>query len=75
MMNFDASKVLDMHECVALLEQTLARLDSLGTGIAAIHVNAAIEQLRSNIEAIESTCFAAADEEFCHGMRQSKRVH
>ena len=53
MLNFETSEVLEFHECLAVLERTLQRLDLLGAGIAAIHVNAAIEQLKGNIEAIE----------------------
>lgn len=41
------------HEILSVidhLEEELRELDRLGAGIAAIHVNAAIEQLRSNLE-------------------------
>lgn len=39
----------EILHCVNELEDVLKRLDLIGTGIAAIHVDAAIEQLRANV--------------------------
>jgi len=44
---------LELQECRRALAVTLDKLDRLGAGIAAIHVNAAIEQLGDNIGVIE----------------------
>ncbi|WP_299192453.1 hypothetical protein [uncultured Erythrobacter sp.] len=35
------------------LEDVLSKLDAIGAGIAAIHVDAAIEQLRGNLASAE----------------------
>ena len=40
----------EMARCRSELEDVLQRLDAIGAGIAAIHVDAAIAQLRGNIE-------------------------
>ncbi len=45
-------ETLEILECRRALETTLRKLDGLGAGIAAIHVNAAIEQLTGNLETI-----------------------
>ncbi len=45
-------EMLELQDCRRTLHRTLNRLDALGAGIAAIHVNAAIEQLTSNLEMI-----------------------
>lgn len=52
MINLSISETLELQDCRKTLQCTLKRLDMLGAGIAAIHVNAAIEQLTSNLEAI-----------------------
>lgn len=49
MAQFSRPEVVDIGFLVSALEEQLRALDELGFGIAAIHVNAAIEQLRSNI--------------------------
>ena len=53
MKNITASDRLELSDCQRVLEMTLCRLDCLGAGIAAIHVDAAIQQLRENIRLIE----------------------
>ena len=44
----ELAEQLELQECERQLEQVLRRLDQVGAGIAAIHVNAAIEQLKAN---------------------------
>jgi hypothetical protein len=50
MANMPLPEAHELHEITVALEIYLAKLDELGAGIAAIHVNAAIEQLRTNLE-------------------------
>lgn len=60
----------EIQSILFVLEGELKRLDHAGAGIAAIHVNAAIEQLRSNLTVINDNnartlspsllCFATA---------------
>lgn len=45
----------DLIAVMAVLEEQLARLDTLGAGIAAVHVNAAIEQLRDNLQTLRES--------------------
>jgi len=40
----------ELADCRSALEDVLRRLDEIGAGIAAIHVDAAIAQLRKNID-------------------------
>ena len=42
-------KAHDLHATMLALQDQLEKLDHMGAGIAAIHVNAAIEQLRTNL--------------------------
>lgn len=42
----------DLKSSLATLEDVLEKLDRLGAGIAAIHVDAAINQLKNNLEVI-----------------------
>lgn len=54
------------------LAVTLDRLDRLGAGIAAIHVNAAIEQLSENIGVVEHSVASDIEPGFiriAHGSR------
>lgn len=44
--------VREIQARIYALEGELGKLDDLGAGIAAIHVNAAIEQLRSNLSVV-----------------------
>ena len=48
------NEVADLKDAQRTLEQILATLDHAGAGIAAIHVNAAIEQLKKNLRAIDA---------------------
>ena len=43
-------ELAELARCRSELEDVLDRLDELGAGIAAIHVDAAIAQLQANIE-------------------------
>ncbi|GMN01546.1 hypothetical protein [Erythrobacter sp. MTPC3] len=52
MIEANLPEVHDLHTVLYTLERQLIKLDAMGAGIAAIHVNAAIEQLRSNIEIV-----------------------
>ena len=42
----------ELKRSLATLEDVLQTLDTVGAGIAAIHVDAAINQLKSNMEAV-----------------------
>lgn len=53
MKNTSTSDRLELSDCQRVLEITLFRLDCLGAGIAAIHVDAAIQQLRENIRLVD----------------------
>jgi uncharacterized protein YukE len=51
--------VLKAHQIqviISTLQEELAKLDRLGAGIAAVHVNAAIEQLRANLSMLTDDC-------------------
>lgn len=52
---------LELSDCQRVLEITLLRLDSVGAGIAAIHVDAAIQQLKQNLQTIDSGLTEVAD--------------
>ena len=43
-----------MQESLVALDRVLETLDRIGAGIAAIHVDAAIDQLRNNLEVCEA---------------------
>lgn len=49
MVYITSDELAELQECVSSLKTILARLDRIGAGIAAIHVDAAIEQLANNI--------------------------
>ena len=51
MIHLTSRELDDLNQCSHQLESVLRILDAMGAGIAAIHVNAAIEQLRKNIDA------------------------
>ncbi|MBV7267138.1 hypothetical protein [Erythrobacter ani] len=51
----------ELQAVIDTLDDQLATLDELGAGIAAIHVNAAIEQLHSNIATITNCGLAPYD--------------
>ncbi|QFT77819.1 hypothetical protein FIU90_09755 [Erythrobacter sp. THAF29] len=55
------SKAWEIQAIIYALESELQRLDALGAGIAAIHVNAAIEQLRSNLAIVNDNSLGAFD--------------
>ena len=52
----------DFRVILTALEEQLLKLDELGAGIAAIHVDAAIEQLRSNLAKMEQSDCDCRDE-------------
>ena len=52
MLHLTSEELSDLTNSVATLEVVLSRLDRIGAGIAAIHVDAAISQLRNNLEII-----------------------
>lgn len=47
--HISSGELAELQDCVSSLKAILSRLDRIGAGIAAIHVDAAIEQLGSNI--------------------------
>ncbi|MHA7818259.1 MAG: hypothetical protein ACX930_01285 [Erythrobacter sp.] len=50
MLHVTPKELARLGHCLTSLETVLQTLDELGAGIAAIHVDAAIDQLRGNIE-------------------------
>lgn len=54
MIRLTSCEIDDLDHCKRELEGVLGILDTVGAGIAAIHVNAAIEQIKSNLGAIRS---------------------
>lgn len=60
MIHMTTHEVDDLRHCQRTLERVLASLDTAGAGIAAIHVNAAIEQLKKNLSVVAAD-FASAD--------------
>jgi len=52
MFQLTSCEIDDLDHCKRELESVLKILDCAGAGIAAIHVDAAIEQLKSNIAAV-----------------------
>ena len=59
-----SSELLELKSCIGDLEIVLEKLDKLGAGIAAIHVDAALVQLHNNLDSAQdaSTQFPS---EFC----------
>lgn len=53
------SELAKLKQSLASLEAILETLDELGAGIAAIHVDAAINQLKSNLEVVTDECLTA----------------
>lgn len=53
MIQLTTCEIDDLKYCRRELEGVLELLDAAGAGIAAIHVNAAIEQLKKNLNAVE----------------------
>ncbi|KEO91351.1 hypothetical protein EH31_01415 [Erythrobacter longus] len=52
MIQLTSYEIDDIEHCKQELEAVLQILDHAGAGIAAIHVNAAIEQLKRNLAAL-----------------------
>ena len=52
MIQLTACEIDELKYCESELERILVLLDAAGAGIAAIHVNAAIEQLKKNLHTI-----------------------
>jgi hypothetical protein len=52
MIQLTSHEIDDLKYCLRELEGVLTLLDKAGAGIAAIHVNAAIEQLKKNLQAV-----------------------
>ena len=50
-----------LYSVIIALEGVLEKLDQFGAGIAAVHVNAAIEQLRSNLAIVNDNEARAFD--------------
>lgn len=57
MIQVTAGELTRLQQSLASLEEVLDTLDELGAGIAAIHVDAAVNQLKNNLDVIadEST--------------------
>lgn len=54
MKNITSAATIELRYCIDDLEDVLAKLDAIGAGIAAIHVDAAIEHLRGNLANVEA---------------------
>ncbi|UAB77097.1 hypothetical protein INR77_09655 [Erythrobacter sp. SCSIO 43205] len=52
MIRMTTKEVHDLKQSKLALEDILVTLDRAGAGIAAIHVNAAIEQLKKNLSSV-----------------------
>lgn len=52
MLHVTLDELAELKNSLTLLEDILTTLDQVGAGIAAIHVDAAINQLKSNLQAI-----------------------
>lgn len=52
MIHVSASELAQLKSSIAALKDVLGTLDDLGAGIAAIHVDAAINQLKNNLEVV-----------------------
>ena len=52
MLHVTLSELAELTRSLTLLEDILATLDQVGAGIAAIHVDAAINQLKNNLDAV-----------------------
>lgn len=52
MIQLTSCEIDDIAHCKRQLEAVLKMLDNVGAGIAAIHVNAAIEQIKHNLAAV-----------------------
>jgi len=68
-------QTIKLQECRKTLEHTLSALDRLGAGIAAIHVNAAIEQLTSNLEIIEKARIGSFDQSIFQPSGRTEVTH
>lgn len=51
----------ELHSIILALEGQLRRLDRIGAGLAAVHVNAAIEQLRTNLAVVNDNHLGTFD--------------
>ncbi|MBV7259927.1 hypothetical protein [Erythrobacter crassostreae] len=54
-------KAHELFSIIQTLEQQLKRLDEIGSGIGAVHVNAAIEQLQSNLAVVNDNDLGSFD--------------
>ena len=52
MFQLTSYEIDELIDCKRELESVLLRLDAAGAGIAAIHVNAAVEQLNKNLRTV-----------------------
>ena len=52
MLHVTLGELAELKRCLTSLEDILASLDKVGAGIAAIHVDAAINQLKNNLDVI-----------------------
>lgn len=53
MIHITAQELGELRSSLVSLEAVLETLDRIGAGIAAIHVDAAIDQLRNNLEVVD----------------------
>ncbi len=54
MIHISIRELGELQESVVALDKVLETLDRIGAGIAAIHVDAAIDQLRNNLDLCEA---------------------
>jgi hypothetical protein len=65
----------ELVDCQQVLEMTLDRLDRVGAGIAAIHVDAAIQQLKQNLANLEGVNADGFDPEMICVLRVPYSTH
>nr|WP_298927689.1 hypothetical protein [uncultured Erythrobacter sp.] len=61
MANQPLPKAHELYSVIQSLEIQLKRLDEIGSGLAAVHVNAAIEQLHANLAIVNDNDHGAFD--------------
>lgn len=73
--HLDLDQTAALQTCQADLRDVLERLDLAGAGIAAIHVNAAIEHLQQNLENAEQLNSSSSPFEYGVAAKISRITH
>ena len=75
MKNLTTAVKSEILYCMDDLEDVLTKLDAIGAGIAAIHVDAAIEHLRGNLHTAEAQVSNDCDFEVDSTYARMRIVH